>query len=185
MLQIVTPPAAEPITLSQAKAHLRVDGSDEDTYITSLIRIAREYAEHDASRAFATQTVKETFPAFADSFELARGPVVSVSSVKYLDSLAQQQTASTSLYYLDQSGLTAVLRLVPGQTWPTSSLRTGGIEITYVTGTWPSDPTGALQFILLLIGTMYAARESDAERAMTRLPFADRLLDPYRVPAAG
>jgi uncharacterized phiE125 gp8 family phage protein len=55
-LQLNTPPAAEPVTLSQAKAWLRVEsGDDEDALITSLIGAARARAEWHTGRAFITQ----------------------------------------------------------------------------------------------------------------------------------
>ena len=42
---VVTPAASEPITLTEAKNFLRVDGTDDDTLITALISAAREMCE--------------------------------------------------------------------------------------------------------------------------------------------
>lgn len=53
--QLVTAPTLEPITLAQAKEHLRVDGSDEDALITLCITAARERIEHECRRAFLKQ----------------------------------------------------------------------------------------------------------------------------------
>ena len=50
--QITVEPATEPITLVEAKAHLRVDFSDEDTYIDTLIVAARRYCEAYCNRVF-------------------------------------------------------------------------------------------------------------------------------------
>ncbi|MBV9418770.1 MAG: phage head-tail connector protein, partial [Alphaproteobacteria bacterium] len=36
-LQLTTPPATEPITLAEAKTHLKVDTTDDDALITRLI----------------------------------------------------------------------------------------------------------------------------------------------------
>lgn len=55
-LQLNTPPAAEPVTLDQAKAWLRVEsGGDEDALISALISAARARAEWHTGRAFVTQ----------------------------------------------------------------------------------------------------------------------------------
>ena len=56
-IKVVTPPATEPVTLAEAKLHLRVDGSDEDALITRLISAAREQCEQELGRALADPTV--------------------------------------------------------------------------------------------------------------------------------
>ena len=43
IIKVITAPTSEPITLAEAKAQCRVDGTDEDTLITSLIGAARQY----------------------------------------------------------------------------------------------------------------------------------------------
>ncbi len=43
----------EPVSLAEAKLHLRVEHSDEDGYITALISSAREYAESFTNRLIA------------------------------------------------------------------------------------------------------------------------------------
>lgn len=43
----------EPITLSEAKAHLRVEHGDEDAYIVNLISVARDFAEKFVNRLLA------------------------------------------------------------------------------------------------------------------------------------
>jgi uncharacterized phiE125 gp8 family phage protein len=184
MIEVVTAPATELITLAEAKQHCRVEVSDDDTYITSLIRRARAHAEHKAGRSFGAQTLRMYLPAFADEVVLTNGPVNAITSVTYKDAAGATQTASASLYYLDRTDADAVLRLVPGQTWPTTTERRDAVEITYTAGAWTVAPEGAIQYMLLLIGTMYAQREADAERAATTLPFAEGLLDAAWVPRA-
>jgi len=55
-VKLITPPAAEPMTVLEAKAHLRVDFPDDDDYIAALITAARDYAEGFTRRAFLTQS---------------------------------------------------------------------------------------------------------------------------------
>jgi len=44
-LQLVTPPVDEPVTLAEAKLHLRVDFDEDDALILALISAARQAAE--------------------------------------------------------------------------------------------------------------------------------------------
>ena len=65
-LRVTTPPADEPVSLADARAHLRVDGTDEDALIGGLIVAAREYAEGFTGRRFVTTDMEltlEQFPA--------------------------------------------------------------------------------------------------------------------------
>ena len=55
-LQLITPPALEPVTLDEAKAHLKVDTTDDDALIERLIAAARARAEWHTGRAFLTQS---------------------------------------------------------------------------------------------------------------------------------
>ena len=55
-LSLITPPVGEPVTLADAKAHLRIDTPDDDALITALISAARARAEWHTGRAFMTQS---------------------------------------------------------------------------------------------------------------------------------
>ena len=53
MLKLITPPAFEPVSLIEAKTHLRVDYEDQNAEISSLITAARVYCEQYQHRAYA------------------------------------------------------------------------------------------------------------------------------------
>ena len=69
----------------------RIDGTDDDAYITDLIKAARQAAENYTNRAFFTQTVKQSFDGFPSickytpkgEFVLAKNQVQSISSITY------------------------------------------------------------------------------------------------------
>lgn len=179
MIEIVTPVATEPLLLADAKLHLRVDISDDDDLITALITVAREEAEHLTGLSLATQTLKLRADDF-DCLVLQRGPLQSVTSVKYQDTSNTQQTLSGSIYYLDRSGQEVVIRRAYGQVWPVLYPQAGGIEVTYVAG-YTTCPEPIVQWMKLRVGALYETRESASERPAIEMQWVDRLLDRYRV----
>lgn len=58
---VLTPPTVEPVTLTDAKAYMRVDFSDDDTLITNLISRARSLCETITARAWAPQQIQEVY----------------------------------------------------------------------------------------------------------------------------
>lgn len=61
---IDTSTALPAVTLEEAKQHLRIDYSDEDTLITSLIIAATQMAEHEIQRPIIT---RESNTGFGDT----------------------------------------------------------------------------------------------------------------------
>lgn len=179
--QVVTDVAVEPISLSDAKAHLRISHSADDAWVTSAIKRARETAEHICERSFASKTLRIVLPHWSAAIELPNGPVNAVSHVKYLDQDGAEQTLSAQSYYLDTKSAIAFVRRMPGVTYPLLSEREDSVRVQYTAGTWVAPPHSAIEFMLLLLGSMNEYREADAEVAVQRIGFADRMLDPYRV----
>lgn len=183
-IKLITAPASEPVTLAEAKLHLRVETADEDALITALIAAARADAEHLTGRALISQTLELALDGFSPEIRLQKPPVASVESVKYIDSAGLLQTLPQWAYVLDSHSEPA--RLVPayGLCWPTARNEVNAVLIRYVAGY--ADAAAVPQIIkswmLLRIGTLYAHREEVvAGVAVATLPFVDRLLDPFRI----
>jgi uncharacterized phiE125 gp8 family phage protein len=173
------------ISLSEAKAHLRVDYSDEDNYINGLILAAVSYLDGYSGRlgrALTTQTWTQDFPAFADPLRLAVGDLIAVSSVTYYDATNAQQTLATSVYASATDTLGPYIGLKPDKTWPTTYTRPDAVRVTWTAGfgaTSASVPPAIKMAAFLLIGHWYANREATGE-GMTELPFAvEALLAPF------
>lgn len=172
----------EPITVAEAKTHLRVDGASEDIYIGALITAAREYVERVTGRALGTQTWDVWFDDFADEMELPRPPLASVTSITYTDVDGNSQTATGSLYTVDTAQVPGRVYLAYNQTWPSTQSIRKAVKIRYVAGS-STPPKTLEQAMLLLVATWYENRESVivGTNAMTIPHAVDMLLAPYKV----
>jgi len=150
-LQLVTPPAQEPVSLAEAKQHLRVDGGDDDLLIGSLITAARQAAETKTGRQLITarwKLVLDAFPgsslmqsATGASFSLpghaillAKCPVQAVVSIEYLDMNGATQVIPAGDYVLDVACEPARLTPVFGKTWPPTLPQMGAVSVTFDAG---------------------------------------------------
>lgn len=186
-LSLLTAPATEPVTLSEAKLHLRVEHSADDTLITALISTARQTAEHRTGRAMISQQWRMTLDAWQDSIELPNPPLISIEAITYLDDSGTRQTLAGSSYQAITDTTPGSVQPAYGLTWPTARAVAGSIRIDYTAGyaNAAAVPQPIKAWMLLAIGTWYAHREASAEQSKTaELPrtFWDGLLDPYRIP---
>lgn len=182
---VKTQPAEEPITLEEAKTHLRVWCDADDDYITALITAARIYAERFQRRSYITQTLElrmDGFPCYL--IDLPRPPAISATSIKYIDSNGDTQTLDAAKYTTDFNSYVA--RVVPAynETWPTTRFVIDSVTIEYVAGYGDAAdvPETIKQAMLLLIGVWYENREAVTDTAMTEIPFTvSALLNMERV----
>lgn len=160
-LRLVTPPAAEPVSLETVKAFLRVDGTDEDALITSLAKAAREKGEELARRAFITQTWDMTIECWPVDWRLRlyRPPLQSVTSVKYFDRSNVEHTFTD--YVVDARSEPGVIIF---NTLPADTLQlSGAITVRFVAGygaSGSSVPERINNLILALTAHWYENRES-------------------------
>ena len=133
-LVLVTAPATEPVTLVEAKDHLRLEISDDDTLVTSLIVSAREFAEQETHRQLVTATWKLTLNSFPSEIRLPLPPLQSVSSLKYLDTDGTQQTLASSNYDVDTDSEPGRICLAYGKSWPSIRSVKNSIEVEFICG---------------------------------------------------
>lgn len=127
-------PATDPLTLAEAKAHLRVTATDEDALITSLITAATDSAEIFTGRALVTQTWDLTLDSFPCVIEVPKPPLVSVTSITYIDTDGATQTLATTEYTVDTKSEPG--RIVPayGKYWPSTREVPNAVTIRFVAG---------------------------------------------------
>ena len=189
-LRLVTAPTTYPVTLAEAKAHLRVDSTDEDTLITAMITAATETAEQITGRAIMTQTWELTLDGFPSEFELTRVPVASVTSVKYLDMDGVQQTLSNALYLVRTADDFGFAKVAPAYNteWPLAQDSFDSVAVRFVAGyaNAAAVPESIKAWVKLTVSAMYENREAEAysSRAVSttvKMSFVDGLLDRYKV----
>jgi uncharacterized phiE125 gp8 family phage protein len=143
IISVVTAPTVEPVTLSEVKAHLRIDHLDHDTQLTSLIQASREHMERVLGRALVQQTRSVKYKQWpeSDRFALPYPPIQSVSSLKYTDTGGTTSTFSSDNYTVITDREPGELVLGYSKTWPTATIHYPEypIEIEYVCGYAPND----------------------------------------------
>lgn len=133
----VYPPNVLPVSLNQAKLHLRVDSTDEDTDITQKIASATEYVQSATQRQLVTATCIYTADVWPCDgvFRLPLSPVAAINSVKYLDTNGTLTTLSSSAYQTDLRSNPPRITPAFGYSWP--ALRGGdlnAVRVEYVCG---------------------------------------------------
>lgn len=180
----IAQPTVEPMTLAQAKLHLRVDYDDDDELIASLITVARATAEDRLSRTLISTTWRLTVDKFSPALELPNAPALSVQSIKYIDTTGIERTLDPVDYFLDSVTEPGYIVPAAGRTWPDTQDSINAVVVDYTAGygtTADKVPTPIVQWMKLAIGDMYDRRNRSAEKPNVPQNFADSLLDVYRM----
>lgn len=164
-LSLVTGPSTLPVSLTDMKSHLRVDITDDDGLIQTLVEVVRSDMEKKYDTAFISQTwdwYLDDFPGTV--FTLPIWPVSSLTSIKYTDEDDNESTYSSANYRLDTVSKPARVTLKTGSSWPSVSLKEiNGVVIRFVAGYGASDsavPEPVKQAIKLAVGDLYENREN-------------------------
>ncbi len=186
-----TPPANLPVSLTDAKLHLRVDHDDEDLLIDGLIEAATDHLDGWTGilgRCLEEQEWRQDFDWFAQVIRLPLWPVNSISSITWRDIAGQIATVHSDDYALKSDALGAYVRFKDGFSYPNGLHQNAAISVTFNAG-YPQAgdplestvPAAIKAAILLLVGHWYQNREAVSDSAPTELPLAvNSLIAPYR-----
>jgi uncharacterized phiE125 gp8 family phage protein len=184
---LLTGPAAEPVTLAEAKLFLRVEHDDDDDLIEALIAGSRIHVEAQTHRALITQSwrlVRDSWPENG-RIGVLPVPLASIVAARTYDAAGAAHTFDTAAFALDKSGAPALLAFTPGAL-PVPGRATAGIEIDITAGygaSAESVPEPLRQAVRLLTAHWYENRglvTVGAEAAMMPASVA-ALIAPYRV----
>lgn len=177
-------PAAEPWTLAEAKEHLKIDGTDQDLEVAMMLTAAREHAEEMLQRTLVSTPWLLTLDEFPCAIKLHMPPIISVSSVRYIDEAGILQTLDPADYLVDT--VSSPGYVVPGvdKSWPATQKRINAVTVQYTAGygaTAANVPMPIRWWIKLQMGAMNANRDAESAVQTYALGNADRLLDHYKV----
>ena len=186
-LVLLAAPAIEPMAVSDAKAHLRIDTSAEDVLIASLILTSRLHIEAALGLALITQSWQLTLDTWPDGPAVAL-PLHPVSAITSIQTTAADGTtaplpATATLF--DPGPPARIVRT--GPSWPRITAAANGITVTFTAGFGPGAtdvPAPIRQAMLLLVAHWYEHRDPiEIGEPDTAIPKAVHdLLRPYRRP---
>lgn len=161
-------PEVEPVSVADAKLHLRVDSEADDTYIAGLISAAREWCEVYTDRTFVHTQYAMTLDTFPWEIELPRPPVAvaagnTATSITYVQEGGTTATLPTSEYRVDRTATPGVMRTVYAGTWPSHLLDRNSLTITWWAGYGEDGtkvPKVVKSAILMLVASWYEKREA-------------------------
>lgn len=198
--RLITAPTFEPLSLAEAKLHLRVDGTDEDALIGDLIKAAREECEQETGRALVRQTWEATFDAFDSALRLTRAPFLAVVSLNYVDTNQATQALAANAYAIDSSSCPTWLKPAYGTEWPDTldamnsvivRYRAGYLDTGSGVGGVPTEaeaqaavPAALRQWIRIRVATLYDQARSSVIIGTSAMELPGRavsgLLDRFR-----
>lgn len=171
MYELLTPPAVEPVSLTDLKAAMRIDHDRDDQLVTKLGVTARAFIERRLGAAFAEQTWTATTQGLLTApLRLRPSPVASVTSVEVRYG-TDGVFAPTTEWKLTQG--------IPSSVEITAPAVSGGEQlcqtrVTFTAGRADvsSTPAEAMQAILLLAAHYYENREAVVEGRYVSMPLS-------------
>ena len=179
MTKICTvPPTELPVTIERARANMRIDGDYMDSFLTLWLAGITATTEHATGQCFIRQTWEVRLDAFPDSINLPH-PVLSVTSVAYLDIDGIEQVLAPVAYKLVPERYQTTLVLARGATWPATSPEPQAVIVTVECGygDTPDKVPANVQLYLLAKLVDQFDPNTRAEKETAPSPFIARLLD--------
>ncbi|WP_336800807.1 head-tail connector protein [Kaistia sp. MMO-174] len=181
---VVEAPAAV-VTWAEAKAHLRLDGDDEQTYVETLIAAATAWIDGPSGwlgRAIGLQELVTVFDSFDDPLMLMAPVDPESVEIRYVDADGVEQALPSAAFRLSGPPSCPRVIAVHGVAFPSARCEADAIRVSYQAG-YAKPPAPIMQAILLLVGQWFEAREAvNIGGTVNVLPFTvEALLSPYRV----
>lgn len=174
LLAQVSRGSSYPVTLDEAKAQTRIDGTDSDTLLNTLIGIATGAVSEMVGWALTGDQWSYSLASASGDVRLPKGPVASIDSITYFDTDDAAQSATVSDFYLFKDTDMAIVRPKQGAEWPVTFAREDALTITFTTSAPAVLPLEIKHAILLMVSHMYDERGTATEKQMHEVPYAVR-----------
>lgn len=190
-IERITAPAAEAITLAEAKLACRVDSSDQDDFLDGLIKAARELIEgpDGAGIVLLASQWRMRLDWMPPEIWIPTGPIMSIDSVQYVDDGGTLQTLDAASYQWRAGHFEARIRPAYNLSWPTVRRVFDAVRVTFTAGyagtaDSPIDleliPSPLKTAMKMLISAWNETRESGVVPAPMEGAFSE-LVNRYRV----
>lgn len=135
-LILTMPPAAEPVSLAEAKAHLRVTHADDDAYLSRLIAAARRAVEQVTGLRLITQGWSLFVDRWPDcpALPLQLSPVTAIGDIIVYGSDDTPATVDPAHYYLDHASRPSRVVLRDDRTPPRGGRPVNAVEVRFTAG---------------------------------------------------
>lgn len=179
----LTQPGAEPLTLAEAKAHLRLDGSAEDATVTQLIRTARDHLERSTGLCLISRRLRVAVESVSEDgvIQILKGPVQTLDAITLYDGRGMPGALSPSLCRFTTDGPSTTVSLPAGLD-PARFANGLEIDVTAGYGEAGTDVPDSLRRALLLhVAVMfdYRGAVAPADQPAAVPDGYDRLLAPF------
>lgn len=157
---LVTAPSATPVSLTEVKNGLGISVSTHDTVLTALIGVAVSHFDGWTGilgRCLMTQAWRQDFVCFDRELLLPLRPVSAITSVKYDDTSAVEQTISDTNYTLQTGSLGSYIQFKSTYSFPSLNNEKPSVRVTYAAGyaDAASVPGAIRQAIILMVGHLF------------------------------
>jgi len=165
-----------PVSLADMKLHLKLETTEEDdhTLITTLISAATAYCQEFQHRSYITQTRVLYYDEFPLMFSVPYPPLISVTSIVYIDTSGDEQTLDSGQYRVDIGNEPGRITEAYNCTWPATRDVTNAVVLTYSAGYGVAAdvPDTVKAAIKLLVAHWYEHREAVSDITVMPLPLA-------------
>jgi len=186
-LSLVTAPSSEPVTLDDQKAHMRLDGDEDDAYVGSCITAARQWIEGQTKRAIMDQTwdygIDYIWPVKhgAHRIDFPLNPIAAQGSpetvtITYIDADGASQSLASTQFIIANRTHGSYIVPAYGVSWPAVRWQPDAITLRFVAGDSSTIPVDLKQAVMILATQFFEERDTSKGASMA----VEALISPHR-----